>query len=397
MGDYKVALISHEFPPFLIGGMASHCYDLAYSLSKNKVFTTVFCGMSKRVTVEKLNPYLEVVRLPCLDLPPRFLWFQIQNFRILSQFLKDFDILHGVNPLASAICSYFKKKLRKPFVTSIHEVLLSDLKVFINSPFSEWTLGDFKIHAVAYPLDEFLVKTCLKSADHVVVCGNSAFRDMKRIYPNLAHEKTSVIYNGINFDELDKIVNPASERDFSIVYYGRLVWIKGILYLVRAMALLKDDFPNLSLNIIGKGPLEGKIRHWVRRLGLKEKVHIRGYFPRAKLIREIGKSSVVVLPSLYEVGPFISGLEAMACKKPLVTFDFPFTREFILSMRNGVLAKAKDVEDLANKIRLVLSDTKLQGRLGQNAYEYVKSKHNWDLLVEKYLEIYDNLLRSNHS
>jgi glycosyltransferase involved in cell wall biosynthesis len=215
---------------------------------------------------------------------------------------------------------------------------------------------------------------------------------MRRIYPNLAHKKISVIYNGINFDKFNKIIDSQSEKDLSIIFYGRLTWIKGILHLIKSVALLKGEFPELRLKVCGRGPLEGRIQVLIRKLKLKENVFVLGHLPHNNLMKEIIESSIVVLPSLYEVGPFISGLEAMACKKPLICFDLPFTREFILNMHNGVLAKANDVKDLSDKIYLLLSDTDLRRKLGKNAYEYVISKHNWDLLVKKYLDIYENCI-----
>jgi glycosyltransferase involved in cell wall biosynthesis len=392
MSDYKVALVSHEFPPFLIGGMASHCYDLACSLSRNKVPTTVFCGMSKNISFERLNPYLEVIRLPCLNFPPRFLWFQLQNFKVMLRMLENFDIIHCVNPLASAFFSFFAKKLKKPIIASIHEVFLSNLKVFINAPFYELSLGDLTIHGVSYPLNELSMRILLKNADRIVICGRSALQDLKQIYPKMIYKKFHVIYNGVNVEEFEKNFDNSPEINPSIIFYGRLVWIKGVLFLLRAIAILKHELPDITLKIYGRGPLEAKIRSCIRKLKLSENVLIEGYIPRSKLIEKIKKSSAVVLPSLYEVGPFISGLEAMACRKPLITFDFPFTREFVINMHNGVLAKARDTKDLADKIRLVLLNGKLKKELGQNAFNYVKKRHNWYVLVRNYLEIYESCL-----
>ena len=46
----KIALLSPEFPPFTIGGISAVCYDLANSLSKAGISTTVFCGKSKKLS-----------------------------------------------------------------------------------------------------------------------------------------------------------------------------------------------------------------------------------------------------------------------------------------------------------------------------------------------------------
>jgi len=398
MNDLKVALISEEFPPFAFGGIASNCYDLAYSLSIKQIPTTVFCGRSKEVAVRKPNDYLTVIYLPYLNLPPRFLWFQLQNLSLLLKLLKKHTVLHGINPLAATVCAYFKKRLRKPLVTSIHGVLVSNLKAFITSPISSWSAGEFGLSVVEYPLKEFLFKACLTRSDYVIAHGSHTFYEMNRIYPKAKRKRVSVINNGIRFGEIDRMINDENERDSStksksgvtLVFFGRLLWMKGLIHLVKAFDLLVEEFPNMNLKIFGKGPLDKKIRMLISSLDLENRIHVLGHLPRRKLMLEIKKADLVILPSIHEAQP-IAPLEAMACKKPVVAFDFPFAREYIKDSYNGLLAEAEDLQDLADRIRILLSDKELRLRLGQNGYKYVKENHNWDSLVDKYIEIYEGL------
>jgi glycosyltransferase involved in cell wall biosynthesis len=81
-------------------------------------------------------------------------------------------------------------------------------------------------------------------------------------------------------------------------------------------------------------------------------------------------------------------LEAMACRKALVTFDLPYSRELIRNGYNGLLAKACDVGDLTEKIGLALIDKQMRLMLGKNAYHYVRENHDWSVQVGKYIEIY---------
>ena len=153
--------------------------------------------------------------------------------------------------------------------------------------------------------------------------------------------------------------------------------------------MLKKDLKQFSVEIFGEGPMQNKIEKLASSLDLNNEVHLRGFLKdRSKLLKEIMKAKVVVLPSLHEVGPSIAALEAMACKKPVLAFDRPFTREFIVSMQNGLLAKPYDVDDFAKKLYLLLTDTELCAKLGQNAHEYVKENHNWSTLVKEYIKIY---------
>jgi len=393
MGSFSVALISHEFPPYMFGGISSNCLDLAYALSKNRIYTTVVSGKPGNAVSEEFNSHLKIIRLPCIDLPPRYLWFQLQNFKFLSKLLVKHDVIHGVNPLSSAFSIFLMKRARKPIVTSVHEIYSKELSVFLRLPFSLFSsFKDFVVNVIGYPLNESLVRICLMSSDHVVVCGFSTYRDILDKYCNIDINKISIIPNGINFDKINSIREDGSDDDFSITFFGRLVARKGILHLLKAVIILKKIFPRITLHIFGDGPLKEKLKEISIDYKIYKHLIIHGRVPYEQLIKNIKRSTVIALPSLYEVGPFISALEAMACRKPVVAFDFPFTREFISNMSTGVLVKPGDIKDLVEKIALLLSDKSLRTKLADNAYNYVKTNHNWDNLVQDYIRVYKSLI-----
>ena len=385
----KVALISSEG-----GGISSVCNALAYSLSKRRIPTTIFTGTSEKPKVEKLNECLDIIRLPFFDLPPRDLWFQLRNFRLLSKLLKDYDVVHGVSPDASVIFTFYKRKLRKPFVASIHAVPLSAARAFVNTPISCWTLSSFGYHILEYPWHDFVIRECLANSDHIVACSFSTFNELRVSYKNFPTNRVSVICNGINFDEIHGVEirgeNKNDENSLSIVFAGRLFWLKGTIHLLKALEILIPDFKDLSLKIFGRGPEEYGIKRFISNAGLKDNVLFQGHVPHRHLITEIKKSNLVVLPSLYEAQPMVA-LEAMACKKPVVAFDVPFAREIIEDGYNGLLARAFDVKDLSDKIRLLLSDKEIRLKLSQNAYDYVKREHNCDIQINRYLDVYRNV------
>lgn len=387
--NLKVALVSPEYPPSSIGGISSVCYDLSLNLSKRGVSTTVFCGKSSRITIGKVNDYLRVVRLPLLPLPPRHLWFQIQNISPLLVMFKEFDVIHNLDT-RMAFLAYFSKNLHKPFITHVHGCGHCETRVFLKSPVSSWALGDFVYTVLEYPLNEYLTNTCFHNSDQFVVCSTARLEEMKRRNPELDYSKVSVIYNGIDFERIDPENVGAQEKEFSVLYWGRLYLNKGLIQLVKAMALVKKDYPAVRLDVCGEGPLEATLRSLVSKLGLKDNVHIHGYTKNTDLVEKIRTASVIALPSLYEGQP-MAALEAMAHRKVVVMYDFPFAREYVTDWHNGLLAKGWDFEDLAGRICAALSDKKLRLKLGQNAYERIKKNHNWDLLVNKYIDLYTSL------
>jgi glycosyltransferase involved in cell wall biosynthesis len=397
MQDYTVALISHEYPPYTIGGIGSYCFSLATALARRRIRTVVFCGLSRVTEISKVNDCLEIVRMPYPAIPPRYLWFQIKNLRTILRHLGKNWVIHAVDPTSSALLVYLKKKLKSPFVTTVHEHPMAALKEFARLSLSEWSLGDFRISAASYPLDNFLMQACLRASDHIVVPGKYTKDYLLRVDRKISSEKVSVIYNGIDFEQIDKIQRRNDRSNgLCLISYGRLVSTKGFLYLVKIIPRLCQRFPGLNLKLVGKGPLEKKIVSKIRNSHVENMIQYEGFQPHSALIREVKNSDVVVLPTFHEVGPFISALEAMACKKTLVVFDLQFSREFIINMQNGIMAKALSTEDLYDKISLVLSDSNLRKELGENAYEYVKKHHNWDTLVNRYIRIYEESLHSSH-
>ena len=387
--DLKVALISTEFPPFLTGGIATVCHDLALNLSKKEICTTVFCGRSNRMTVENVNNYLKVVRLPLLDVFPRHVWFQLQNTVSLMSLLKGFDIIHNIEP-REGILAYFSRNLQTPIVTHLHGSAYGESKVFLESPISCWTPGDFVYEVFDFPIFDNLTSLCLRNSDHIIACSNYRFDELKKRNPEIDLSKVSVIYNGIDFNRIVNGNGKDEEKESSVIFWGRLYYNKGIFQLIEAMGIVKKVFPKVHLDVCGKGQLEAKLRSLVHKLCLDDNVTFHGYTKNEVLIEKIKSATVVVLPSLYEGQP-MAALEAMAYQKPLVMYDFPFAREYITDWYNGLIAKGGDIKDLASRICSALSDKKLRLKLGQNAYERVRKNHNWDTLIQRYIDIYGDL------
>jgi glycosyltransferase involved in cell wall biosynthesis len=398
MSETNVLLISEEYPPFMFGGIGSVCHDLAFSLAKKGISTTVLCGnfTASKIAEEEPREHLKVFRVPVLDFPPRFLWFQLQNTKIFANLIEKSSVVHVVNPQAGATSVYFKKRFRKPLVTSIHGVPLVESKVFFSSPIRFWTRGDFSYNLFEYPLQDSLIRLCLANSERIAVCSNTTAEEMKKVYSKLPLRtrlnNVSVIYNGIDFDKMDEI-EPDSSRDrkdvITILYYGRLYYRKGILDALEAIAGLSRSSTEFRFEIFGRGPLEHRINTLIRKWHMKDIAHFRGHVSYEELVREIKMSDIVVAPSLYEAQS-VSILEAMACRKPVVAYDFSFSREIIKNMRNGLLAKPGNIADLTNKIELLLRDTKLRHELGENAYLHVMNNHNWDVLVKKYVDLYES-------
>lgn len=384
----KVALISHEG-----GGISSVTRALAQSLARKKINTTIFTGTSVYPQHTKnLNEYLDVTYLPIPNLPPRHIWFQALNFNKLLKFFKGYSIIHGMSPNASVGFTFFRKKLSKPFVATLHTDPRTNQKAFFNQPTSSWTLRDLGYFLFEFPMYDLTLRAILARSDYVTMCSYSLL-DQLNVYANLDANKVSVIHNGIDLKEIEN-VQPTfidSEGDISIIFAGRLYYLKGAMLLLKAFNTIKNLNRNVTIKIFGKGPIEHLIKKYVVDSGLKDQVSVLGHIPHKKLIGEIKKSHIVAFPSLSEAQSMFM-LEAMACKKPVLAFDLPFASEIITNMETGILSKAGDIEALSRNLQLLISDEKLRRKLGLAAYEYVKLTHNLDLQAEKYLDVYKTVI-----
>jgi glycosyltransferase involved in cell wall biosynthesis len=386
----KVALISNEG-----GGISSVTAGLASSLAKRKIETTIFTGITNSDgQTEKLNDYLEIVRLPIPDFPPRNVWFQILHLKKLAKALSNYTVVHGMSHTASFGLTFFEGKTPRPFVATIHDSYRPSQRVFISGPLSSWTLFDIGYFFMEYPLYDFSMNRVLSISNHVTFCSHTVLSEVSA-FKRFDHSKTSVIYNGIDFDEIESVKKPETEKtnSISILFAGRLFWFKGVMLLLEAFNRLKVA-EDVHLNIFGSGPMRQKIEKFIIDYGLKDRVSFPGRIPHRKLIGEIKNSDIVALPSFVEAQPMIF-LEAMACRKPVVAFDLPYSRELVSNMKNGLLAKAGDVNDLARKLELLVSDGALRHEIGQSAYCQVKKNHDWDIQADKYLRVYEGAIETN--
>jgi glycosyltransferase involved in cell wall biosynthesis len=385
----QVALITLEG-----GGISTVCYGLAKRLEQEKVHTTVFTETNRKQEICKLSDHLEIDRLHRIELPPRFFWFQMQNYRFLVNKLKEFDVIHGVYSDASTMVTRYKQTIRKPLVVSFHAEPFSNLLDFIKIPFTSWTPQEIVFHVLEYPLFKQNYKMCLQKADHIIVCSKSTLKEFEAVYQNkIDSSKMTVIYNAIDTYELDNIFasyKPRPPKQMSIVYAGRLFWLKGLQFLLQAFKKVAKDFPAVSLDIYGKGPEEKKFKALARKLDLEHRVFFHGRLPKNQLLLKMKDSDILVAPSLHEAQSMVV-LEGMACQKPVIAFDIPSMKEIILDGYNGLLVRSFDVEALAEKIESLLSDEKLRLRLGKNACEYIKKKHSWETKIQEYLHIYNSL------
>lgn len=175
------------------------------------------------------------------------------------------------------------------------------------------------------------------------------------------------------------------KRKKKIVAAGRLVTEKNFPMLIKAFALIHDDYPEYKLSVYGRGPLEHELREMVHALKLDDFVEFPGFSDN--IYQDMLKCAVYVSSSDYE-GMSNSMLEALAMGIPSVVTDCPIggARMVIKDGINGLLVPVGDEEAMAGAIRKILANEEFAERIGKEAAK-IKYEFPVEVIAEKWLNV----------
>jgi glycosyltransferase involved in cell wall biosynthesis len=168
---------------------------------------------------------------------------------------------------------------------------------------------------------------------------------------------------------------------------GRLVPVKGHIYLLQAFAGLKDKYPEAQLAIIGAGREESRLRSEIERLGLGGRAHLLGY--REDALQYVRAFDIWTMPSLAE-GLGLALLEGMSGHLPVIASSVPAMLPLIQGA-GGLAVEPANVPALTTALDtyLRLSDERLQAK-GEQAYRYLQEQHDIDVFRQEYLDLIES-------
>jgi len=186
------------------------------------------------------------------------------------------------------------------------------------------------------------------------------------------------------------------EDDYLILCVSNWYPIKRIDLLVRIVGHLPENLRN-KCHLFIAGYLNEKdpamVEHYRRALKEARRLGVR--FSTARLSREelllAYNSADVSAHSSEAKGDPLAVIEAMSCGRPVVMFDIGSA--YPLHGFNAFVAK--NDEEFAKYLELLLTDENLRIRMGRNARE-TAIKFDWDIVVEKYLKIYESALEERN-
>ncbi|RLE96431.1 MAG: glycosyltransferase family 1 protein [Thermoprotei archaeon] len=364
----RVVLASQWFPPD-VGGVSSHVRDLAYTLVRRGHEVLVLTRRGRRygdLRVEGLS------RVECASIPLSMAG-RGRIASLLTLFKPDLVHVHHAFtpiPLAAAAAA---AALGYPTVLTNHSSYLDG-----------WDLARIALGKAALP-----VRAVLSKVDEVIAVSRSAARFIAAFLP--PGRQVRVIPNGVDAERF-KPCGPAPLRDsisadFVILFVGRLVYRKGLTVLLKALSLLKDL--DLTLVVVGEGPLRPSAEALARRLAIEDRVMFLGSINEWELPGVYRSADVVAVPSLYGEAFGIVALEAMATGRPVVASRVGGLSELVIGGETGVLVPPGDPEALAEALRALYEDEELRAQMGRRGRARILELYDWRVVIRHLEEVYE--------
>jgi glycosyltransferase involved in cell wall biosynthesis len=320
--------------------------------------------------------------------------FQYACLKQVPKLVKEehIDLIHSHTAHMPDLLLQFKK-LRVPTMTTVHTTIEGQRQGTKNSGMKFGGLeSSEKLTYLTYPFLR-LAEVIYFSRKRYYLMVSDWMRDQVcKQYPKIDRSSIFVVHNSVDAEMFSPNKGKETGRRAVVLFTGRLIAAKGIMYLVEAMPRVLREHPEALFVFIGAGnpfPYQRRLKE----IGVSEKnFEFIGYLKEQRDMVDYYKaSSVCVAPTLYENLP-IRVLEAMACGVPVVASNVCAIPEVIDNGVNGILIQPGAVEGLSEAICLLLSDETLRKRMGDSARKTVLERFDCGVNTLKTVEIYKQIL-----
>jgi glycosyltransferase involved in cell wall biosynthesis len=288
----------------------------------------------------------------------------IFNLRLLKKYCikNNIDIIHTHHRYPEFLSYQISRKINVRTISTVHSLVEGKNKLSFKSD---------KLIAVSKAVENMLKEKYNIPSEKIITMYNCI-----KVPDIISEEKQRNLRNKLNIPNEDKI----------ILFLGRISAIKGVDLLIEAFDIVREEFPNISLLIVGQ-------------LYDKSMKKILSNLPaKIKLIKPVENpypfysiSHLVVLPSKMDPFPYVM-LESGLMKKPFIGAKTGGIAEFIEDKVNGLLFEPENVMQLAEKIRFMLNNPDEAKSLAENLHAKVKDYTDCEKYYNTLSKVYDNLL-----
>lgn len=352
-----------------IGGGQIHVRDLARALQARGVRVAVAAGSRGALQEE-----LAKTSIPYFEIP---------------------DLVRSIHPLYDLVAiSALRRRIRafRPSLVSCHTAkagLVGRVAALLEGVPTLFTAHGWQF-AEGIPawqkLTVLTVETVLARLTKRIITVSSYDRDLALAYRLGSTAKLKLVHNGMPWlDRVPSGVGSASTVRFIMV--ARFQEQKDHATLFQAFERI-EGLP-WSLELIGDGPDLPRWQRWVDERGWSSRVRFSGQV--LDVPRRLEGSDVFVLASLWEGFPR-SILEAMRASLPVVVSDVGGVRESVVDGRSGFVVPPRDVQALADRLKLLIADADLRRSLGEAGRARYEAEFTFEAMLEKTLRVWDRVV-----
>jgi glycosyltransferase involved in cell wall biosynthesis len=378
-----VSSAAHVLSDYLLTSEGRYCYDFFKHMDKYDY------------QFEALSPYVRV-RRPLSNV----VFHQVGSIKTSptsSMFTR--YMLHGESLLRGLRRA---KKLLKNEIELVHHMLPAvfnytfsplalldkDLKQpFIFGPVSAHYYKRPASEQVLLPLTSRLHKATVKKCDRLIAITSQT----KELYAGIVDkERIRVIPFGVDTEAFKPGFFQHQRDELEILYSGSLYPLKGVDYLIRAMADVVKSGLKARLTIVGDGQQKGELMTLAGKLGISRSVVFEGFVPYTSMLQYYERCDLFCFPTLGE--PFGKAIvEAMACGKPVIASDVGGSTEIVRNGIDGILVPPASPKAIASAIQRMKNEDERR-RMGQEARTVAVKDFSWDTVSSKYHRLYSELL-----
>lgn len=361
------------------GGTAERTFQMSRFLAKAGIECIVLT-INLGLTPERIKALegVKVIALPCLF--KRF-YIPVFSYRLIKRILTGVDVVHlmGHWTFINALVYLIVKHLNKPYVVCP----AGSLPIY----------GRSTIIKRLYNL--VIGKRIIRYANgHIAITADEI--DQFKAY-GVRVNQVSIIPNGINAEDFQATDIAAFRKKYGlsdhpfIMFMGRLNSIKGPDLLLRAFHNLKDELKDFHLVFVGPdGGMMVELEKILAEWGDRDRIHFVGYLGGADKSQAYYATELLVIPSRKEAMSIVV-LEAGITRTPVLITDQCGINE-IANFDAGEVVPAS-VDGLQKGLLEILKNPVKLKSMGENLHKYVCEYFSWNIIINKYLKLYNQILK----
>lgn len=375
-----VCLVGIEYPPDTdFGGIATYQYLLAKALEKNDIMVTVICG-THMADYDYYDGKIHVIRLHTIRNQETVHTFLEYREKVKETIIK----INKVEKIDIIETPEFSGELLK----CIHQNI--PVLVKLHTSYNIWS----HMNKCQLPseLHEHVIDAeneVLKNADKIICCSD-LLKQMMPKYHNITLDRIEVVPNMADLDNFYPL--PNNHISNKILFCGSLERRKGIYILAKAIPLVLEKISDAIFEFVGNDNNKDEL---LKLLPIKyhKNLEFIGHKFNNELNSYYNEAKIGIIPSLFDNFPYVA-LEALSTELPIIASDNTGIKEMITDNNSGILYQNENYINLANEIvKLYLDDNK-RLLLGQNGRQEILNKYSPQIVCEKMINIYKEVIKN---